>query len=244
MSEKLEIRWKIEAYSPCTMPLNRLLDYMRELTTMLAPYGPELHLIRIDEGSTIPVFYTDADHAAPIHERGAEIRSGTADPGQITSYRHINHMLHQDGARAVLYEADGEREAEIIPFPGAEEGPPLLKKLRQQGSVDGRLFGVGGVGERAPVVLKKPDGTVLRRLSATHELAKELGHHMQVPVRLYGTGQWTLSEDGHWTMDHFFVDRFEKLDDAPLSEVVKQLRAVKADWPDDPIAEILDEAAE
>lgn len=244
MTERLEIRWKIEAYSPDTMPLNRLLEYMGELASMLAPFHSELHLIRVDDGSTVPVLYTDADHVAGIHERSVKIRGGTAPPRALDSYRKINRMLRNDGATAALYEVEGERVAEIIPFPGVEEGPPLIKKLRQQGSVDGRLERIGGVRQNVPMTLRKPDGTKITGLYADRELAKRLSQHWDEPVRLFGTGLWTLSEEGHWIMESFSAENFKTLDDAPLSEVVRQLRTVEADWPEDPIAEILDEAAE
>lgn len=244
MSKKLEIRWKIEAYSPDTMPLDRLLQYIHELSSLLSPNQRNLHLLRIEAGSTVPVFVAEAEHLTAIHAHGEEIRKGTAPTSALASYRKINRMLREDSAHARLYEIEEGREAEIIPFPGKQEGPPLIKRLRQQGSVDGRLVRLGGVKNQVPLALRKQDSTMVTGLLANRDLARDLGQHLFEPIRLYGTGFWTLPQDGHWDMESFIADRYELLESKPLSDIVRQLREVEVDWPENPIDEMLNEATD
>lgn len=234
MSEFREFKWKIDAYSAETMPLERLLEYLRELAIMLDA-GKTLHLIRVDSGSTQPIFKVDTENAPGIQARAKAIRIGIAPREALQSYRRINKMLREDATKAVLC----EDSTEIIPFPGIEEEPPQpITGIRQQGAMDGKLVRVGGHRDWVPLLLEAPDETSLTGFWAKRPLAKEIGKHLFETLRLYGQGRWNRSEDGDWRLDHFTVNDFEPIGDEPLPSVVAALRAVKAKWPSDPLAEL------
>jgi len=201
-----------------------------------------LHLIRVESSSTVPVLRLDPEALAEVRQRGAEIRQGIAPLPAMEKYRNINKMLKKDNADALLYETSGGRSAEIIPFPGNTEPPPLLKKVQQAGKVDGRLQRIGGSKDWVPIHLKTLDGAAISRCYAKRALAKDIGKHLFEPVRLYGRGNWSLSAVGHWTMESFYVDTFDRLSNKSLLEVVSALRSVKADWSPNPVASILGEA--
>jgi hypothetical protein len=240
-----EIKWKIDAYTAETMPLDRLLAYVGELAKLLAPAQQHLHLLRVESGSTVPVLRVDPDFPVEeIHIRSRELAHGVAPKPATRSYLAINRMLREDNAKATLYESEGDRQAEIIMFPGAEEAPPLLAGLKQAGNIDGRLERIGGAKEWVPMRLRTLDGDWISRCYAKRSLAKEIGHHLFEPMRLYGRGTWSLSSEGHWNLDSFHVDTFDILSDKPLVDVVRELRAVKADWVENPVASILSEADE
>ena len=157
MSEYREFRWKIDAYSAETMPLERLLEYLRELAIMLDA-GQTLHLIRVDSSSTQPVFKVDTEVAPRIQARAKAVRMGVAPREALQSYRKINKMLREDATKAVLCEGS----AEIIPFPGIEEEPAHpITAIRQQGAMDGKLVRVGGHRDWVPLLLETPDESSL-----------------------------------------------------------------------------------
>ncbi len=241
MSKHREVKWKINAFSAETMPLDRLTRYLSELAALLGK-PQQMHLLRVETGSTVPVLRIDEEFIPEIMQRSEEIRKGVAPLSSMQSYKRINKMLKEDSANASLIEIDGEKNAEIIPFPGISELPPLLKGVQQPGNVDGRLQRIGGAKPLVPIQLRTLDGGTISGCVAKRTLAKEIGKHLFEPIRLHGRGNWSLSAAGHWTMDSFHVDDYELLSDMPLLEVVSTLRSVKADWGDDPIRDILSEA--
>ncbi|MBT3071679.1 hypothetical protein KKP04_12480 [Rhodomicrobium sp. Az07] len=240
MNKHSEVRWEIKAYTAETMPLDRLTKYLTELATLLGK-PQQMHLLRVESGSTVPVLRIDESGLPDIKRRSDEIRRGVAPIASMQSYRNINRMLKEDKTGASLVEVDGEKSAEIIPFPGISELPPLLKGVQQHGKVDGRLQRIGGAKAMVPIQLRTLDGSTISGCYAKRDLAKEISGHLFEPVRLWGRGSWSLSATGQWAMDSFHVDSFDKMSDESLLDVVAALRKVKADWVDDPIGSILDE---
>jgi hypothetical protein len=236
MSESHEIRWEIDAYTAETMPLDRLIDYMGQLPAMLGE-PKHLHLLKVESGSTVPVLRVDQDGIERIRQRSGEIRNGTAPNEAMEAYRNVNRMLREDGATASLYEGD----AEIIPFPGQKEPPPLVSGVQQQGSLDGQLIKIGGEKDWVPIQLLTLEEAKITGCYAKKALAKQMGSHLWESVRLYGRGRWTRTVQGQWHLDKFYIDSFETLSEQPLPSVVTELRNIKSDWIENPIADILDE---
>lgn len=230
-----EYRFRIDAYTPATMPLARLANYLTELAKVLGE-DRSVHLVKLEPGSTVLVHQIDTEALPKVRERTAAVRRGDAPPEAIRAYQQINRMLSEDNGSAVLTESSG---AEIIRFPGKEEPRREFVAIQQQGEVDGEVVRVGGMSDPVPITLNV-DGNQLSGCRAKRSLAKPLAQHLFEPIRLFGTGRWTRDADGSWQLDRFDVDRFEVLGDEPLSSVVLALRALRGDeWGDDPINEIL-----
>jgi hypothetical protein len=231
MAKYREFRWKIGAYTAETMPLDRLMDYIRELMTVLGN-AQHMHLIHVESSSTQPVFKVDEEAVPHIEARAAQIRTGIAPLDVRRSYRKINSMLREDKTDAVFYEGT----AEVIPFPGVNAPPAeQICGIQQPGSLDGRLVSIGGRRELVPLQLETPE-KVLTDIYAKRPLAKEISPFLFEPVRLLGQGRWSRDEDGEWNLDRFTVNGFEPLGSENLVSVVNSLKNVQAIWPDDPLA--------
>ena len=233
-SKRHEFRWKIDAYSADTMPLDRLAEYLAELADMLGD-AEHLHLLKVETSSTVPVLRVDDEAVERVRQRAIDVQRGIAPVAIMQSYRRINLMLRKDKAKATLFEGN----AEIIPFPGNQEPNDLLNGVMQRGTLDGQLEKIGGANAWVPVKLRSIEGGTVTGCSAKKGLAKELANHLFEPVRLFGRGRWTRTASGQWVLEKFSVETFERLSGDTLGQVVNALRAVKADWRPNPVAEIL-----
>lgn len=236
MTETYEYRFWIDAFTPATMPMARLAEYMGDLARLLG-HAERVHFVRVEEGSVVLVQQIDREGAPGIKARIEGIGCGEGPPDAQRALRALDQRLAQDDAIGVLLEPSG---AEIIRFLGRERSKPIAYgSFRQQGSIDGILVRIGGKDESAHATLV--DGDVGRRCQMTREMAMQMAPHLfGAPLRVFGEGRWRRMPDGVWELEQFTVSHFEVLDDTSLPEVVARLRGIEGNqWKtlDDPLEE-------
>ena len=231
---RAELRFEIDAFSPETLPMARLAEYLTQLAVMLGETR-STHLVRIEGGSTVLVHEVDRAVLPAVENRIAAVREGRGAQAARRAFSKMNGHLAEDDARASLH--SGDSDTRLLVFPGRAESRGDLRPPKQRGTVSGVVIRVGGVGDRIPVLLDCR-GKQTPGCHADRTTAKELGRHLFDPVRLYGEGQWKRGADGVWAIDRFSIDRFTPLDKATLSEVLEDLRPVVADWGDEAYHEL------
>lgn len=215
-----ELRFAIDALSPETLSLGRLVAYLGPLSTLLGD-DPGLHFDRIEPGSAVLVLRADEPAAQKVGERLARIRRGDGPPETVTAQARLNELLREDNAVGVLQ----DRDAVVIPFPGrTAPRTESIGPVQQPTTVEGQLIRIGGKGKTVPFHLTDSDRTWSGE--TTRELAREMGRHLFGPtLRVTGSGTWAREADGAWSLDRFQASGFEVLDDAPLAEALAKLRA-------------------
>ena len=221
-----EYRFSIDAYTPETMPMARLAEYMSRLAEILGEPSA-VHFDRLVAGSTVLVHRIEREALPKVRERAAAVQRGDAPREAIRAYRTINRLLREDNGVGVLRE--NIRGAKVLVFPGREEAEETISSVRQTGTIDGFVMKVGGTDETVPVLLKSED-QLISHCWATKPVAKQLAHKLFEPVRLFGTGRWGRDADGVWTLLEFEIKTFESMQDVPLSAAVAELRAIDGDW--------------
>lgn len=234
MSDLQEFSMEIPAFTPETMPFNRLLAYLEQAAILLGEPS-DLHLVDIREGSTCPVFALRKDVAKRAIERVSEVRRGGGSTRRRAAYRKINHMVSEDGGPAFLRV---ENEEPILTFQGEPDSVNAVKGVRQATKVDGILARIGGTGKYSQLLIQDWDGETIAGCSTTRTLAKELAAYLYEPIRLNGIGTWERSEEGVWTLDHMQVQSYSPLDDKGHMEIVRELQAVNVSWPHDTIEKL------
>ncbi len=229
-----EYRFSIDAYTPATMPMARLAEYMKQLAEILGEPGA-VHFERLETGSTVLVHKVEREAVPKVRERAASVQRGDAPRDAIRAFKAVNRMLREDNGVGLLRERT--RGAKILVFPGREEAEEVLSSVRQVGTIDGFVMKVGGTDETVPILLKSED-QLISHCWATKQLAKQLAQKLFEPVRLFGNGRWGRDGDGLWTLLEFQVKTFEALEDAPLSVAVSRLRAIDGGWGEDAYAEL------
>ena len=233
-----EYRFKIDAaYTPETMPMARLAEYIRELSTLLGNQD-KVHFDRLEEGSTVPIIRVDHEAFPKVEERLNGVEEGQdAPPIAIKAYQNINKHLAADNATGSLFTHTGQ---EIIYFPGCERPQALgFGPFNQEGAIDGVVIRIGGESDPVPVHLQESGKVHI--CSASRIIAKDLGAYLFGPtiIRVLGVGRWKRTEDNEWEMVKFKIDSFEELESISLSNAVTRLREI-----DSPIQELEDPAGE
>lgn len=239
--DPIRLNFRIDAYSPATLPMGRLAEYLAELATMLGERD-NVHFVELQEGSVQLVHAVEHEAYPKVETRMRAISMGEAPAEADTAYRNLNRKLAEDNASAVYEPCAGG--AEILPFPGIRAPKPIeLLPVEQPGRIDGIVIGIGGrtVGKNVvPVIVDTGEGKI--SCTATRAIAKQLGAHVfDAPRRFQGTGHWQRESDGTWVLKRFQILSHDELDDAPLTDVVRKLRAIPSDLgrAKDPLADIL-----
>ena len=246
MKDANEYRFVIDAYSPDTLPMSRLAEYMADLARLLGSVE-RVHFVRLEPGSTVLVQSVEPEAAPEIRYRIHALAHDKAPEDAAKAFKALNRHLAADNATGSLREGDG---AEVIRFPGREQLPSSsFGAFNQPDVLDGVLIRVGGRDNTVPVHLR--DGDAIHMCNATRDIARRLAIHLYGPtLRVRGDARWERDAEGGWSMKRFNITGFDELDVAPLSKVVGQLRDVEGGgWKDvdDPSVELrllrgLDEA--
>lgn len=231
MSGRNEYRLKIDVFSVESLPMSRLAEYMAELARLLGEQE-RVHFSRLEHGSAVLVSSIEEPAAPKVGERLQKVREGLGPKDAMQAYKALDTLLAKDNAIATLTTEGG---AEVIAFPGRTRPKPIRSgPFRESGFLDGTVIRLGGRDDTIPVLLRDADGAEYQCQTSV-ELSKQLAPHYRGPtVRVHGSGKWVREEDGSWTLQQFDIDRFEVIDDSPLTEVVAKLRAVEgSDWSKD-----------
>ena len=169
MSEQREYRFVIDAYSPDTLPMARLAEYMGELARLLGT-PDQVHFVRLEEGSAVLVQRVEPEAAPDVKERLHALQQDNPPDDAARSFVALNRYLADDNATGILQEGEG---ADVIRFPGGEEPAPVtFGAFNQTGVLDGVLIRIGGRDDTVPAHLR--DGETIHLCNATREMARRL----------------------------------------------------------------------
>ena len=245
MNDDKRLIFYIDAYSPETITLAKLADYMADFAALLGRDNA-VHFAGLEKGSTKLAARVEFEDLPKVTTRLHDIRRGNPPKDAVRLFAQIDTRLANDNAigRIFIENGDGgDNLTELLAFPGRDRpksqsyGP-----FTQEGSLDGLLISVGGKDDTIPLRLQNGDSTY-SNCDTTRAIARELGKHLFEPVRVHGTGIWLRERDGTWTLSRFRVHRFDVLAKDSLRESVGALRAVRGSgWKDisDPLAELDD----
>ncbi len=214
----------IDVYTPETMPMARLAEYMAQLAIILGEPA-SVHFDRLEPGSTVLVHRIEREAVPKVRERAASVRRGDAPPDAWRGYRTVNKLLREDNGVGLLK----DKNAAIIRFPGREEAGETFASIRQYGSVDGRVMRIGGTDLTVPVLLQSED-QLISGCWTTKDIARQLAQRLFEQARVYGRGRWNRDADGKWNLLDFKIESFDPLDEAPLSEAIEELRSTQTQW--------------
>lgn len=231
-----EYRFEIDAFSPATIPMSRLAEYVSDLAKMFGNNN-SVHLLKIAEGSTVPVVMVEWEAEPKVRDRLRAIKSHEAPDEAQQAAKDINRRLLQDNATGVLMDPVGSK---LFRFPGREAATRMeFCPINQPGVFQGIPIKVGGENDPVPVHLE--DGKEKYIVLARRSLAKEIAQILFTSVvRVEGTGRWIRHTDGEWEMLSFHASSFRIIEDADIRKNIGELRKVPGEWKEleDPLGEL------
>jgi hypothetical protein len=240
MADFEELSFVIPGYTPETMPLDRLIEYLQQMSIVLGD-PKNLHLVAIRKSSVAPVLHAPKAIALEARDRAQRVQRGDGTRRQVDAYNRIRRMVRRDavgekygGLPALLRTTDRV----ILEIPAAPDDSGVIEGLRQPTTIDGHLIKVGGAGDTATLQLQDLGGRILSGFTASRLLTKELAPLIYEPVRLIGIGQWCRNADGVWQLERMLVQNYELLEDEDATITLERLRDLKVEWPDDALVRI------
>lgn len=236
MTDKREYRLKINAYSPETMPMRRLAEYLADMAVLLGEEA-HVHLIGVESSSTCPVLLVDREAEPKVMERIQRARNGEGPEEAQRAINSINSRLRKDNASADLL---SPYRSKIVEFPGARAELPLeWPSINQAADLFGVPVWVGGRTEVANVDLL--DGDREWKCVTSRATAIAMAHHLYTAIlRVHGSGRWRKKPGAEWELERFVIDNFDVMKPTTIEMAISDLRAVKAEWKShaDPLAEL------
>ncbi|MGO9263201.1 MAG: hypothetical protein ACLQU1_44020 [Bryobacteraceae bacterium] len=226
MADKREYRLQIHAYSPETMPMKRLAEYVSDLAVLFGEEG-SVHLVAIESGSTCPVVLVDWEAEPKVADRIARARDKEGPEEAVHAIENINGRLLKDNGYADLITP---ARTKLIEFPGAKREKPIeWPSINQAGEIYGVPIAVGGKGDPVPVHLL--DGKTDHYLLAERAKAKAIAIHLfSATLRVIGRGRWRKLPTGVWDLERFVIEDFDIVKAASLTEALIDLRSIDAQW--------------
>jgi hypothetical protein len=216
----IQYEFKIDAFTPQSLPMARLAEYMSDLA-MLLGNTEKVHFVRLKKGSATLVHQIEWEAAPKVYERIRAIRQSEAPPDVMKAYSSIDRRLASDNAVGFLMEPSRHK---VLEFPGrSRPESDSYGPFTQPGSLDGIPIMVGGKLDPVPVHLE--EGDIVHPCYASRAIAKRLAQYLFVSaVRAAGNGRWHRDPDGIWIMDRFTITEFSLLTDDSLEETIKKIR--------------------
>jgi hypothetical protein len=228
--------FRIDTFSPDTIPMSRLAEYMLELAAL---YGSQalVHFNGLRKGSTVLNASIEQPAVNEVESRLRLVHDSAAPDDLRKAYQSLNNMLKADKAVGQIRHATGDV---ALAFPGRDTPAQKTYRVKEAGVLDGVVIRIGGKDSTIPVWLKDADGTV-HKCEANNETARELiQHYLASPLRVTGQGDWLRGEDGRWSLEKFKISGWDVLDNAPIADILNAARLAKGNgWNevDDPIRE-------
>lgn len=220
-----EYVFRIDVFTPDTLPMGRLAEYLAALAKMIG-HMEHTHFVRVDPGSAQLVHKVDAVDAPKVEARLNNVRLGNAPKDALKARKELDDMLANDNAVGTLSEV--ETGNVVLPFAGRNRPKPIIfPAFREDTAIQGQIVSIGGRDSTAHAILQ--DGDVVHvNLSMTREIARQLAPLLYGPViRLHGNGRFERHTDGVWKMLDFKVDRYEKLDESLPKDFLGGLRTIQ-----------------
>lgn len=229
-----EYEFWIDAYTPETIPMERLAKYLAALAKMLG-HGSSVHFDRLETGSTKSLMLVQREDAPKVFDRVEHVARGQAANDATVAFDELNVLLRDDRAIGKLSRKtpDSQSSAVVLTFLGRDlPKPPTYGPFYEEATVEGELVRIGGKDKSAHAQIVDPEGRTWSG-EMDRDLARDMAQYLYkgTVLRVTGDARWERLENASWHLMVFKIRSFEVLADDTLDEATQRLRSLKkTDW--------------
>lgn len=230
-----ELRFNIKNASPHTLPMSRLAEYLKKLSTVLGNED-RVHFLRMEEGSAPALIEIDDEIEPIIVSRARDAAIGQGPKEAVQAFASLRDALEQDGLMADLEKEEGEVITEFVP--STKEEGEAFGPVWQEGSIDGLLTRIEGVDETIHATLLF-EGSRYKG-ECNREIGVQLGPRFYKMIRVFGREKWWRTAEGRWELEKIIIHSVDDIEDVSLLDTVARLRAI----PDNELNKLVDPIGE
>lgn len=229
-----EYEFWIDAYTPETIPMERLAKYLAALAKMLG-HGGSVHFDRLETGSTKSLMHVQREDAPKVFDRVEHIAKGQAANDATAAYDELNSLLRDDNAIGKLSRKtpNSQNSSVVLIFSGRDiPKPTTYGPFYEEAVIEGELVRIGGKDKSAHAQIVDPEGKTWSG-EMDRDLARAMAQYLYkgTVLRVSGDGRWERLENGSWHLILFKIKSFEVLADDTLDDATHRLRSLKkTDW--------------
>ena len=101
MDNQILYDFRIDAWTPDTLPMSRLADYLAKLSILFGN-NEHVHFMKVRKGSAVPMIAVEPTANPKVVARLKLVGTPDAPEEVSRAQQDINHMLRDDGATAYL----------------------------------------------------------------------------------------------------------------------------------------------
>lgn len=237
VSDTEEYEFWIDAYSPQTISMKRLGEYMARLGKLLGQED-RVHFLELRGGSTALAMNIEREAIPKVKDRIDNIKRAEASNDAMFAQKELNDMLRSDNAIGEFRHIIQGARAPMLRFAGREiPKPQKIGPFTQPAIFKGELVRLEGKDSTKHAGIMDSQGRVW-----SGNMSLELAVHMRELlfewVLVEGLARWIRTEDGTWDVVDFHIDSCQELPKDNLGEDIKNLRAISGNnWKEmqDPI---------
>ncbi|WLD58518.1 hypothetical protein NFC81_01675 [Salinispirillum sp. LH 10-3-1] len=211
---------KLHDSSPDRLTMKRLGQYLPHLADLLGE-SEHVHFTSVTDGSAMLNVAIEESCYPKIIEQVRLVHGGKGSKKSQKAYSALQNLMDEDGTGGAILD---NAESSVLMFRKSQHAEkPLL--VTKSGSVQGRLYKIGGKDATIPVRLEGANGETLH-CEATVEIAEKLSAHLFKQVRVSGHGQWARTVEGRWSLRKLTIESFDVLKTANAGAVIAQLQSI------------------
>lgn len=225
MSETEEYEFWMDAYSPETISIKRLGEYMARLGKLLGNED-RVHFHELRGGSTALAMKIEREAVPKVKQRLVNIKNAEASNEALFAEKELNDMLRSDNAIGELRQvAPGDKRL-ILRFGGREiPKPQKIGPFSEPAIIKGELIRLEGKDATKHAGIMDAQGRVWSGEIAL-DVAVQIRGLMWEWVIVEGTAKWSRNEDGVWDLIDFHIHSCKPLPKDTLEDDIQSLRDI------------------
>ena len=234
MGDSEQFEFWIDAYSPETIAMKRLGEYMIRLGKLLGQED-RVHFQKLNGGSTAIAYRVEREAVPKVNQRLRDIKNVDAANDAMAAQNELNEMLRADNAVAEIRHLSAGESAPLLRLAGREiPKPEKIGPFSEPASFKGELVRIEGSDQTKHASIKDSQGRMWPG-DMSLELAVQMRELLFEWVFVEGTARWLRGEDGAWELKSFHIHNCKPLPKATLEDDITALRDISGNqWKEMP----------